>query len=206
MTIDLKTVFSKVASLKNHKVATLAVVIGLALSFYGGMQYQSYLIRKAITDAVSGFGKAFTQGIANGVADTSAAKSSDATATTGAGTIQNKLNDEVTVELVSKDFQTVQYQDYNTFKLKLTNKTDKAIKGVQGTLTFMDIFDNEIKTVTVSYDDGLAVGEAKTWEGSVNYNQFMDEDKKLKMTDFKSLKYRWDANAIVYQDGSKDTK
>ncbi len=174
-----------------------SILIALVISFYGGMQYQSYRIKQAMTAAFSDLGKAFGEGLSGNAVKT---------ASTDTKPIDNKLNDKVLVELTGKDSTGTGYQTAITFKLKLTNKTDKVIKGVQGKLTFTDMFDSEIKSVNVSYDQGLSVGEVKDWDGSIDYNDFLTEDSKLKATDFASLKYVWTANTIVYQDGSKEVK
>jgi len=33
----------------------------------------------------------------------------------------------------------------------------------------------------------------------------MDEDIKLKNTELKDLKYKWEVSTIIYADGTKDT-
>lgn len=195
MVVDSKTVGSY---LKNNKVLVVSVLIALALSFYGGMRYQSYRIQKAMTSAFSELGKALGEGLSgNGVAT--------ASTKTDSKLKDNPLNGKIVVRLEEKKFRDNDFQDQISVKLGFTNTTDKAVTGVQGVIRFMDVFDNEIKKVNVSYDKGIPAGESKTWEGFIDYNQFMDSDVKLRDIDFTNLKYVWETDTIVYSDGTKET-
>ena len=78
------------------------------------------------------------------------------------------------------------------------------MKGVEGKLIFKDIFDNEIKSVSVSYDKAIPVGESKVWEGSIDYSKSSEKDVKIKDTPLADLKYVWDTITIVYEDGTKE--
>ena len=118
----------------------------------------------------------------------------------------NKIDLEITKKGFHKaDIMAGDYQDQITMDLKFTNKTDKNVKGVQGTITFYDIFDKEIKTLNIAYDKGIPAGQEKTWNSGTDYNQFMDEDIKLKDVELKDLKYKWEVKTIVYEDGSKES-
>jgi len=72
-------------------------------------------------------------------------------------------------------------------------------------LTFYDIFDNKISATKISYDKGIPANGSKVWKSGMDYNQFMDEDVKLKNTELKDLKYKWEVSTIIYADGSKET-
>ncbi len=119
-------------------------------------------------------------------------------------------NKKVTLEITNKgfheaDYMSGDYQDQITMDLKFTNNTDKEIRGVEGVLTFYDIFDNKISATKVSYDKGIPANESKVWKSGTDYNQFMDEDVKLRNTELKDLKYKWEVSTIIYADGSKET-
>ena len=43
------------------------------------------------------------------------------------------------------------------------------------------------------------------WKAGIDYNQFIDEDVKLKNTELENLKYKWEIYTIIYEDGSKET-
>jgi len=130
--------------------------------------------------------------------------------TTKTNTEQAKTETKkVTLEITKKgfneaDYMSGSYQDQITMSLKFTNTTDKEIRGVEGVLTFYDIFDNKISATKVSYDKGIPASDSKVWESGTDYNQFMDEDIKLKNTELKDLKYKWEVSTIIYADGTKD--
>jgi len=117
---------------------------------------------------------------------------------------------KVSLEITNKGFHKADYMagdsgDQITMDLKFTNNTDKEIKGVEGALTFYDIFDNQISRTKVSYDQGIPANGSKVWKSGADYNQFMDADVKLENTELKDLKYMWEVSTIIYSDGSKET-
>ncbi len=79
----------------------------------------------------------------------------------------------------------------------------KDLAGVKGTIAFQDLFDDEIKRVGFSYDDGLRAGKTATWSGSLDYNQFMDSDVKLRNTPLEKMTVRWEPEVLIYTDGAK---
>lgn len=116
----------------------------------------------------------------------------------------------VTLEVVKKDFHAADYmsgsyQDQITMSLKFTNNTEKEVRGVEGVITFYDIFDNKISATRVSYDKGILANDSKVWESATDYNQFVDADVKLRNTALADLKYNWEISTILYADGSKET-
>lgn len=125
--------------------------------------------------------------------------------------LPNRLKEKVDVELIGKgfipsDWQSGIYEDYITIKLRFINKTDKDIRGVQGEIVFYDIFDNEIRRVMISYDDGIPKNGSKIWNGYIVYDSFFEEDRKLRATEIENLKYEWLPDTIIYQDGSRETE
>lgn len=117
---------------------------------------------------------------------------------------------KVDLEITKKGFHKASFngsdfQDQIQMDLNFNNKTDKNIRGVQGIITFYDMFDNEIKALNIAYDKGIPAGQSKVWSSGTDYNQFIDEDTKLKDTELKDLKYKWEVKMIVYEDGSKET-
>lgn len=116
---------------------------------------------------------------------------------------------KVELEVVKKgfheaDFMAGEYEDKITMDLKFINKTDKSIKGVQGVITFYDIFDDKILSTNISYDEGINANEEKIWNVGIGYNQFMDEHEKFKNTAIENLKYKWEVKTIIYEDNAKE--
>jgi len=119
-------------------------------------------------------------------------------------------SDRISLEIIKKGFveanyESGNYQDKITMDLKFTNKTGKNIKGFEGVLVYFDIFDNQITGNKITYDEGIPAHESKIWKTERDYNQFMDEDIKLKDTDLNNLKYEWKVKTIIYEDDTKET-
>jgi hypothetical protein len=117
---------------------------------------------------------------------------------------QSNQNEKVNLAVEEKGYFEGDFLDQITMKLKFINNTGKDIKGIEGVVIFYDIFDNEIKTLDISYDKGVEVDVPKIWDAGFDYNQFMSEDIKLKNTDLKNLKYDWAIKTVVLIDGSKE--
>lgn len=115
---------------------------------------------------------------------------------------------KVDLEITKKGFESADYmnimRDSISMEIKFTNKTDKDIKGVQGVIIFYDIFDKKIQGVNISYDKGVPKNGNKLYNASLDYNEFIDENIKLRMTDLKNLKYAWELKTIIYDDGTKE--
>ncbi|SDF80107.1 MULTISPECIES: hypothetical protein [unclassified Duganella] len=124
--------------------------------------------------------------------------------------IQKQIQGLVTVTVLSKTLapsnpRAGQYGDRQEFKLGIENKGAKPILGVKGTVHFYDIFDKEQGRVGFSFDDGIEVGESKIWEGSRDYNQFMEAHKSLANLEEGKYHTKFVPEAIIFKDGTKIT-
>lgn len=177
--------------LKSKIGKTILILLLLVASFYGGMEYKAYQIRSAMAEVFSGVADALG-------GDTKAEEKEKPKAS-------NDLTKKVSLEIIKKGFSSSNYDDNITFTFQLENKTGKDMEGVEGIVTMKDIFGNVIQTISFSYDDGIKAGETKLYLASVDYNQFMEKDIKLKGTELEKLKYDWQVTQIVYQDGSVES-
>ena len=167
----------------------LIVIVILAIGFIGGMEYKAYQIRSVLSNVFSG------------VSDESVKEKENKKPEI----INNDLNKKVLFDVTDKGFSSVDYQDNIEFTFKFTNTTSKDITGIKGVITFSDFFGDPINTVKLSYDEGIKAGESKLYRASVDYNQFIDEDVKLRQTDLSKLKYRFDLSTIIYSDGTQES-
>lgn len=117
--------------------------------------------------------------------------------------LSSKITDSLTFTLSKKGFAEYDYQDYLTFTFTFRNKTERDILGVKGLVIFYDIFDDEIKRLKLSYDDGIKGGKTVNYLAQVDYNQFITEDKKLKNTELDKLKVVWEPQKLIFSDGEK---
>jgi len=119
-----------------------------------------------------------------------------------------KMNEAVTTSLVNfgfrkSDWQSGTYSDYFTIKVGFKNNTDRDISGVRGVVVLKDIFSETIKRINLSNDNGIKANSTSTYSGTMDFNQFKDEDTKLRGTEFSKLKYEWEPDVYLFDDGSK---
>lgn len=182
------------AFFKSPQGKPLFLLILVTIAFWGGMEYKAYQIRKAVGEVFGGISEAF-----GGLGGGGSARAEKETSSS------NNLNAKVSLEVVEKSFSTARFEEANTFTLKLANTTDKDIEGVKGEVTFLDIFGDEIKSVNLSYDEGIPRGESVLYKASIDFNQFMNEDAKLRQTPLEKLKVKFEVEGIVYKDGTAES-
>lgn len=118
-----------------------------------------------------------------------------------------RLRKAVTVGLVEKDFLESDYRrgiygERIAMRLVFQNNTDQDIAGVKGAVVFSDMFGDEIKTIRLSYDEGIKANARQEWAGEIKYNQFRPEDQKLAHTEREKIKMTWNPEVILFTDGS----
>ncbi len=93
---------------------------------------------------------------------------------------------------------------YVNFVFDVTNNSDKAIKGIEGTLTVNDLFDKEIISLGCDFTGyTIQPGETYRKEGlSYECNEFVNEDMQFYNTDFSDLKFSYEISNIVFDDGT----
>ena len=114
-----------------------------------------------------------------------------------------KIAESLTFALTKKGFSEYNYQEYITYTFTFKNKTDRDIAGVKGRVTFYDMFDEEITSLRLSYDDGVKAGQTVNYRAQTDYNQFISEDTKLKNTSLDKLKTVWEPEQLIFNDGEK---
>lgn len=122
-----------------------------------------------------------------------------------------KLNNSIQVTLdgkgaIAKDSDAWRFSDVITFDLTFKNTTDKDVRGFKGTAIFNNLFGDNIKKLTVSYDEGVSANSEKYWEGMIEVNQFIDKDIELRDIDFMNLNFEFEMDMIIFSDGTTLTK
>lgn len=121
---------------------------------------------------------------------------------------QKEFDDTVAVAFVEKklilsDIYRGRYSDQIKVVFGFKNKTEKEISGIKGTCKFFDMFGDEIKSINLSYDEGVPAGKTKQWSGYIDVNEFIDEDMKLASTKDEKIKFVFEPEMIIFKDGSK---
>ncbi len=109
------------------------------------------------------------------------------------------------VEKIStpKDTANWIFSNYVHFAFEITNKGDKAIKGIEGNLTVNDLFGKKI--ITIGCDFTGEIIDPEEFYGPVmsfECNEFIDEHMKLFNTDYSDLQFSYDITKVVYADGT----
>ena len=113
-----------------------------------------------------------------------------------------RLGDALTVSFFDKGFSEYNYQEYITYKFVFENKTEKTMKAFTGEIKITDLFDKEIKSFSLTYDDGVPPNSTKNWDAQTDFNQFIDEDVRLKNKDIEDLKIIWIPEKIIFSDNT----
>lgn len=112
---------------------------------------------------------------------------------------------DVTVMMTGKDTFNGEYSEqYVGFIFSIKNNTEKPIKGIQGTATFLDLFGVDILSLNCDFT-GITIeaGDIATVDDlSMDCNQFMDDHMKLYNTAYDDLNFEYKVKSIVFTDGS----
>ena len=117
------------------------------------------------------------------------------------------LNDAMTVALTKmyllpSNFEARRFGDVFVFNVALQNNTGKRVVGTKGVFRFADQFGDLIMALNVKIDSNVPPGGVASWEGSKDFNQFMDADRKLANTEFAKLKVSWVPAIYLFEDGT----
>ena len=113
-----------------------------------------------------------------------------------------RLQNAVMVTCFKKGYTEIDYQDYITYGFAIQNKSEQDIRAVKGEIMFTDLFDDEIKTLSFTYDQPIRAGASANWNATTDYNQFRDEDVRLRNKNLEDLKIVWKPIKVIFQDGS----
>lgn len=121
-----------------------------------------------------------------------------------------KLDAAVAVVLVSKQYTPAdvwagRYSAKTEFTVAYSNKSDRPIAGVKGTLVFRNLFGDPIKRLGIAMTDAIDVGKTLVWEGSADYNQFEKEDSELAFTPAEKMKIAFEPSVVLFADGTRLT-
>jgi hypothetical protein len=103
---------------------------------------------------------------------------------------------------VAADFYAGRVTDYISFNLLQVNKSAKDIRGFKGIFIIKDIFGDDVTRITFKGDEVLRAGQSKKSKMSVDYNQFLERDKKLGSTEMENLRIEWQPEVVMFIDGT----
>jgi hypothetical protein len=119
-----------------------------------------------------------------------------------------EMNEALTVTLIGLEFKksdpkSGKYQDSFDIQAGFKNNTTENLAGVKGTVILKDMFGEIIKQINLSNDQGIKARETMTYGGSMDFNQFLDEDKRLQSIGFDKLQFEWQPDIYIFDGGKK---
>lgn len=174
-----------------------AVLVSLLLGYYAGREHVKYEIRSAIQESFAGFGRALS-------GESTQAPNLRSTEPQAPPIPKPAI---ITATLFDKGFRESnyrqnQYSDLLTFGIRFENIEDKGIRAFDGSFDFYDLLDNKIMSVNMAINDPLDANAEMTWRGQIDYNQFMDQHRRLRNMEIQNLKTSFTVRKVLYQDGT----
>lgn len=110
----------------------------------------------------------------------------------------------VAVTIFDKDLVEADWQSFITLDIDIKNNSTKEIAGLKGIIHFFDKFGDLIVSFGFG-DDTLNIPAGDSFKGTLSwdYNQFMDEHNKFVNTSLEGMKYKFEPEQILFEDGTK---
>ena len=175
----------------------VACLACLLLGYFIGREHIKYQMRSAMQDAV----KEFQSGMASALGGGPASPEPEPEK-------QEPARDQpVSAALVKKGFSPKdiyndKFDDEITLSVMFNNKTGKEIRAFDGTLTFTDLLGNEIISSGVAINEKIPAGGSLPWDGSLEYNQFIDRHERFAAEPQENLKMTFTTGKVLFADGS----
>ncbi len=109
----------------------------------------------------------------------------------------------IQISLVKKDFSEGRIEDRITLEFLFQSSLAKDVRAFTGVVVFQDLFERDIMRVNLTVEDGLTAGGTATWEGAIDYNQFMDRHQRLRTVDQADLITKFELQAVIFTDGTR---
>lgn len=178
--------------LKNPKIIIILIIIIFSIGFFAGTEYIKYKLQKDLLDTIEMVGdRLFGNESLFGDIKTN----SESTPTKNENIETSK---EIGVNILSKGFDSGDFQDFITFDIIFENKTNRDIRGFKGTIIFNDIFGDPIKSIGITQDTLILANESYNWQGTIDYNQFIDSDVRLRNKELENIDYIFVIESILY--------
>lgn len=168
----------------------IALVAGLVIGYFAGREHMKYEIRSAFQDSFKGLAGIFS-------GKPNAPKTDDRPA--------QPVNQPspITVSLISKGFVKGGYGDDKiTLNLLFVNSTGADVRAFDGVVEFTDLLGNEILSSKIAVNDPVAVGATLSWQGTINFNQFIQRHKDFANADQQNIKTKFILSKVLLSDGT----
>lgn len=199
--------------MRPRKGVLIAVpLLCLAIGFFMGREHLKYELRTQIARGLEEVGREWQRSMEN-LGQTLAGKVGQPT-----GRVATEPSPRPTpapappreapdfrVELLSKGFLPRDFpsrpDSLITLKLRFQNPYNRAVRAFNGTVVFRDILGEQIHRVRLTQDSPVGPRERWEWEGSMDYNQFIDAHQKLANTNSANIQVEFQLQKVLFADG-----
>ncbi len=107
------------------------------------------------------------------------------------------------MEVLPIDASAGRYSPSLAFFLQYSNVSSNDIRAFTGIVTFKDLFDRDIKSLSLTYENTIPAGTSVSEERSYRLNQFLDDDQRLMSATTENTKVTWQTTSVILADGTK---
>lgn len=174
----------------------MACVVCLVIGYFAGREHVKYQMRTAMQEAFKEFQTGLSAAFGGG--EPREKKAEPAT----------PVNEQpIIASLVKKGFSPTdiyngKYEDEVTITIKFENGTGEEIRAFDGVLEFTDLLENRIIGSRIEINESIAPDSALSWDGALEYNQFMNDHKRLRSEPKENLKVVFHAGKVLFADGA----
>jgi hypothetical protein len=117
--------------------------------------------------------------------------------------IKKELEGIISLKITKKGYYEYKYRDYLTFDLAVGNNSEKNITAFSGFVTIADLLDNELKTFSWTYDDGIESKRTRKKSVQVDYSEYNTSETLIRDKPLEKLKITWTTTKVLFEDGNK---
>ena len=110
----------------------------------------------------------------------------------------------ILIRLVRKTFLDG-IQDRIQFEFAFTSNLDNPVGAFTGVVVLQDLFERDIMRITVTVEEPLQPGGTVTYEGGIDYNQFMASHQRLNSIAPADLVTKFELETVIFQDGTRES-
>lgn len=172
-----------------NKILLGAVFASFVVGYFAGREHIKYEMRSAFADAAEGIKRAFGGGSQE--PKNPSKKQAKALRAT-----------PITTLLLRKGWREGEYgRNAVTFAVEFSNLTGKDVRAFDGTIIFTDLLGNEIHGAKLAVNDRIGAGSTLTWEGKLDYNQFISSHERLRNAEIENMKVIYTVSRVMFEDG-----
>lgn len=87
------------------------------------------------------------------------------------------------------------------YTMAFINTSDKEVRAFKGVFTFSDLFDTELKSINITYNDPIGVKDTMVYTINVDFSNIFSNTIYVSK-DFKDLNVLWQPTKILFTDGT----